>query len=80
MKARPDRPQFFDLAVPFFLPVWRRVLTVVVPILWALVEFASGNAFWGVIFLGIGGLALFKFYTADWDAVAAEAEKARKDS
>ena len=79
MKAPPDRPKpkFFDLAVPFFLPVWRRVLTAVVPILWAMVEFSTGEAFWGLIFVGLGGSAAWKFYTADWEAVAAEAEKDR---
>ncbi len=72
MKAQPEKPKFFDLAVPFFLPVWRRVAATVVPILWAFFEFANGAAFWGMIFLGLGGMAAFKFMTADWDAVAAQ--------
>ena len=73
----PERakPKFFDLAVPFFLPVWRRVVTVVVPILWAFVEFANGAAFWGLIFLALGGIASWQFFTADWVAVAQKAEK-----
>ncbi|EBA10937.1 hypothetical protein [Roseobacter sp. CCS2] len=77
MKAPPDRPKpkFFDLAVPFFLPVWRRVLTAVVPILWAMVELANGQAFWALIFFALGVTAIWKFYTADWAAVAAQAEK-----
>mgnify|MGYP000125561328 CR=1 FL=1 len=78
MKAQPDKPKLFDLAVPFFLPVWRRVATVVVPILWAFVEFSASEVFWGLIFLGLGGIAAFKFVTADWDAVAAQAEKEKR--
>lgn len=75
MKAQRERPKFFDLAIPFFLPVWRRYAASIVPMFWALVEFSSGEPFWGLIFLGLGGIAAFKFITADWDAVAAEAGK-----
>ena len=71
MKVPPNRPKLFDLAVPFFLPVWRRVLAVIVPILWSLVEFNNGHAFWGVSFLALGSIAAWKFWIADWDAVAA---------
>jgi len=80
MKAQPKKPKLFDLAVPFFLPVWRRVAASVVPILWAFVEFASGATFWGIIFLGLGGMAAYKFITTDWDAVAEEAEKEKRGS
>ena len=78
MKAQPSRPKLFDLAIPFFLPVWRRVLAVAVPILWAFFEFSTGAVFWGLIFAGLGGMAAWKFWIADWEAVAAEDAKARK--
>jgi hypothetical protein len=71
----PKKAKLFDLAVPFFLPVWRRILAVIVPVLWSFFEFSTGAVFWGLIFLGLGGIAAFKFITADWEAVAAEAEK-----
>lgn len=71
MKAPHSRPKLFDLAVPFFLPLWRRVVAATVPILWAFFEFSTGEAFWGLIFLGLGGTAAWKFYTADWAEVAA---------
>ena len=77
MPPKRPKPLFFDLAVPFFLPVWRRVVTVVVPILWAIMEFANGAAFWGLIFLALGGIAIWQFLTADWVAVA---ESAARDS
>lgn len=80
MKAQPDRPKLFDLAVPFFLPVWRRVLAATVPVIWAMFEFSTGAFFWGLIFLGLGGIAAFKFITADWAAVAAQAEREKRGS
>jgi len=75
MKVPPEkpRPKLFDLEVPFFLPPWRRVLAVVVPVLWAFFEFSNGNVFWGLIFMGLGGIAAWRFRNADWEAVAAQA-------
>lgn len=74
MQPEKPRAKLFDLEVPFFLPVWRRVLAVVVPILWAFFEFSNGAVFWGLIFMGLGGIAAFRFKNADWEAVAAQAE------
>ncbi len=78
MKEQPRKQKLFDLAVPFFLPLWRRVLAATVPILWAFFEFSTANYFWGLIFLGLGGIAAFKFVTADWAAVAVQAEKEKR--
>jgi len=61
----------FKLAVPFFLLVWRRVAAVAVCFLWALVELSSGQVFWAIIFMGMGGIAAWNFWTTDWSAVAA---------
>ena len=74
MANPPPRKNLFDLDVPFFLPVWRRVVAVAAPVLWGLFEFSTGAVFWGLIFLGMGGIAAWKFSTADWAAVAQEAE------
>jgi hypothetical protein len=65
------------MAIPFFLPMWRRVLAVAVPVLWAMFEFAAGEALWGVIFAGLGGMAAWKFWKADWVAVAAKSPQGR---
>ncbi|RMD89246.1 MAG: DUF3329 domain-containing protein [Alphaproteobacteria bacterium] len=46
---------FFDLDVPFFLPLWRRVVVVVLCLGWGAWEFVSGAPFWGVLF-GAAGL------------------------
>ncbi|MGO4851329.1 hypothetical protein [Phaeovulum sp. W22_SRMD_FR3] len=42
---------------PFFAPMWRRVLTTVLPILWGGVELATGNPGWALIFAGAGAYA-----------------------
>ena len=51
--------QFFNLRHPFFLPLWRRVLTVAVTGGWAFVEFVTGNGLWAVLF---GAAALWCAY------------------
>ena len=66
--------RLLDFDIPFFLPVWRRIAVVAVPVLWALFEFSTGATTWGLIFMGLGGIAAWKLYTADWDAVRAQAE------
>jgi hypothetical protein len=45
----------FDLRVPFFNPLWRRLLTVAVTLGWAGVELAGGNPGWALLF-GAAGL------------------------
>ncbi|WP_171133203.1 hypothetical protein [Ruegeria sp. HKCCA6707] len=71
--------RLLDFDIPFFLPVWRRVLVVIVPVLWAIFEFSTGALAWGLIFLGLGGIAGWKLYIADWDAVRAAAEAEDKE-
>ncbi|MEO1639908.1 MAG: hypothetical protein AAFU41_11765 [Pseudomonadota bacterium] len=65
--------RLLDFDIPFFLPVWRRVAFVLVPLLWAMFEFSTGAVTWVLIFLGLGGIAVWKFSVADWDAVRAAA-------
>ncbi|SLN44308.1 hypothetical protein [Pseudooctadecabacter jejudonensis] len=69
-----QRARLLDFDIPFFLPVWRRVAVVAVPVLWALFEFSTGALTWGLIFMGLGGIAGWKLLTADWDAVRAAAK------
>ena len=56
MRARDP----FGLDHPFFRPLWIRVVTVAVAVGWALVEFASGAAFWGTLFLALGLFAAWR--------------------
>lgn len=44
---------------PFFRPLWIRVLCVLLPLLWAGVEFRNAAPFWGVLFAAAG---LYLFY------------------
>jgi len=49
---------------PFFRPLWRRVLVLLVCLAWSAVEFATGAPFWGVIALGFGLYAVWAFFIA----------------
>ena len=71
--------RLFDFGVPLFLPVWRRIAVVLVPVLWALFEFSNGARAWGLIFLGLGGIAGWKLSVADWDAVRAAAQAVEEE-
>ncbi|NAZ36136.1 DUF3329 domain-containing protein [Rubellimicrobium sp. CFH 75288] len=52
----------FDLNHPFFIPLWRRVVIVALSCGWALVEFAGGSPFWGILFGAIGLYAGWHFF------------------
>ncbi|MCU0908672.1 MAG: hypothetical protein MUF73_14825 [Rhodobacteraceae bacterium] len=39
---------------PFYRPKWRRIVIVLLPLIWAGVEFVNGAVFWGMIFGAIG--------------------------
>lgn len=56
----------FDLQVPFFLPVWRRVLLVAVCFVWCIFEFATAAPFWGVIFGAFGGYVVWQLFLREW--------------
>lgn len=59
----------FDLQIPFFIPVWRRVALVIFCLGWAVIEFATGAPFWGIIFGGLGVFAAWQFFFSDWPDV-----------
>ncbi|WP_199258393.1 hypothetical protein [Paracoccus binzhouensis] len=42
---------------PFFRPLWVRILCVLLPLLWAGFEAASGSIFWAILF-GAAGIYL----------------------
>lgn len=64
--------KMFNLAVPFFLPIWRRVAIVLFCVGWAAVEFLTGTPFWGILFLSMGVGAAWQFSQTDWVEVAEE--------
>lgn len=57
---------FFDLQIPFFLPVWRRVVVIAVCAGWAVFEFFNGQQGWGMLFLGLAALAAYQMFFAGW--------------
>lgn len=52
----------FDLRHPFFNPLWVRVATTAFAGGWALVEFAGGAPFWGVLFGAIAAWCGWEFF------------------
>lgn len=57
---------FFDLQIPFFIPVWRRIVLIFVCIGWAFLEFYKGEPFWGIMFMGLGALAAWQLFFDGW--------------
>jgi hypothetical protein len=48
---------------PFFVPIWRRWVTVLVPGLWAAIEFAFASPGWGILF---GAAAVYAWWMLIW--------------
>jgi len=57
---------FFDLQIPFFIPVWRRCVLIGVCLLWSAFEFYFGATFWAMVFLGLGGFATWQLFFDGW--------------
>lgn len=56
--------KFLDAQHPFFKPLWRRVLTVVAPAAWALVEFANGQTGWAIVFFAAAAYSGYELFLA----------------
>lgn len=56
----------FELRVPFFIPLWRRILTVAVCFGWAGFELMTGAVFWAILFGAFGVTALWQFFLSGW--------------
>jgi hypothetical protein len=54
--------KFLDTDHPMFRPLWVRVLIVGLCVGWAVLEFVTGSAFWGVLFLALGGYSAWGFF------------------
>jgi len=57
---------FFDLQVPFFIPLWRRIAVVAVSLGWSVVEFTAEAHFWGFVFAGLGVFAAWQLLLSGW--------------
>jgi hypothetical protein len=51
--------QILDADHPFFIPVWRRWATVILPLIWGGVELWNGSPGWAVLFGAAGAYALY---------------------
>jgi hypothetical protein len=52
----------FDLDHDFYRPLWIRLVITLGTIGWGLVEVATGNNFWAVLFIGIGVYSGYRFF------------------
>ena len=46
--------KLLDPAHPFFAPLWRRIIIVVLTLGWAAFEIMTGNPFWAILFGAVG--------------------------
>ena len=57
--------KLIDVQHPWFIPMYRRVLVVVVCLGWAAFEFiVSGSPFWGILFGALGLYCAYQFFIA----------------
>lgn len=61
-----NKTHFFDLKVPFLIPLWRRIAVVTVSLGWALFEFSTGAHLWGIVFGGMGIFAAWQLLLSGW--------------
>jgi hypothetical protein len=62
-KSAPRRRHpALDVRIPFFRPLWRRIATIAVIVLWTGVEFLHGSPYWGVLAAGIGIFVGYQFF------------------
>ena len=71
-----------DPTHPFFKPLWRRVLSVLLPGVWAAVEYYNGATGWAILFFAASAYAAYELlfmydHTMKKAAEKAEADRAR---
>ena len=54
----------FDVQLPFFKPLWRRVAVTAFCLGWAAVELSTGATFWAILFGAIGVFCFHQFFLA----------------
>jgi hypothetical protein len=72
--------KFLDPHHPFFKPLWRRILSVLLPMGWGGVELYNGSTGWAILFLAAGAYAAYELlimYDRTMEKAAAE-EAARQ--
>jgi hypothetical protein len=54
--------KLFDVQHPFFVPLYRRVILVVLCLGWATFEFIAGSVGWGILFGALGLYCGYQFF------------------
>lgn len=54
--------KFLDRDHPMFRRRWVRVVSVVLPAIWSVVEFALQNPFWGLLFAAMAAYAAYELF------------------
>jgi hypothetical protein len=56
----------FELRVPFFKPLWRRIALTAVCLGWAGIELTAGAPGWSAVFAVLGAYAAWQFFLTGW--------------
>jgi hypothetical protein len=56
--------KFLDLQIPFYKPLWIRVLLTGLCLGWAGFELYMGSVFWAILFGSVGLYCLHQFFIA----------------
>ena len=54
----------FELRVPLFRPMWRRVALVIALFGWGLMEYVNQHGLWAIVFFAVGVMAVYQFFLA----------------
>lgn len=54
--------KLFDFDHPFFRPLWLRVVVVLLCLVWAAFEIATGSAGWAMLFGSVGLYAGYRLF------------------
>lgn len=57
-----ERPGPVDLQLPFFRPLWRRVVTAGLPLARAAIERHTASVGWAMVFGAVGVYANYQFF------------------
>ncbi len=66
--------KFLDSQHPIFKRLWVRVVTVVFPAVWAVVELLNDQAGWAILFFAASGYAAYELFYM-YETTAAEARE-----
>ncbi|TDL75957.1 hypothetical protein E2L08_14670 [Palleronia sediminis] len=61
----PERRGFFDVRVPMFRPLWRRIAATAVTAGWAALELTAGNPGFALLFAAAAAVLFYQFFL-DW--------------